>query len=273
VTVKLVVVVGGFSALSLAFGCAGGYYFAKKKFEKDFHERVDSEVAQAREFYSALNKTGSYSSPQVVAERRGLFVGPPIEETTRVLHEAVHAIQSYQGRSPANEETLDDEKSVQEDRNIFKGVVKMVTTDTRKYEDYVAARNADEPYVISSDEFMNNEMNLRQETLTYYAGDDVLADSRDEQVEDVNRLVGENNLQRFGQWSNDPRVVYVRNERVRIEFEIILSEGNFSEEVLGFGNTPTSLPSRTELGLLVPKNLYNDGEPHPWFEGKTTNVE
>jgi hypothetical protein len=266
------VVVGGFSALSLVVGCASGYYFAKKKFEKDFQERVDSEVTQAREFYSALNKTGSYSSPQVVAERRGLFVGPPIDGATRLLHEAVHAVQNYQGRSPI-EEALGDEKSVQEGRNIFKGVVKMAPMDTRTYEEYVAARNADEPYVISSDEFMNNEMNFRQETLTYYYGDGVLADNRDEQVEDDNRLVGEDNLRRFGLWSNDPRVVYVRNERVRIEFEVILSDGNFAQEVMGLGDTPTSFPHRTEQSPLEPKSTYSNGGRHPWFEGNTTNAE
>jgi hypothetical protein len=53
-------------------------------------------------------------------------------------------------------------------------------------------------------------------------------------IPDVNATVGDGNLDRFGHRSKDPRVVYIRNEKLGIEYEVCKSDGSYAEEVGGF---------------------------------------
>lgn len=86
------------------------------------------------------------------------------------------------------------------------------------------------PYVIHIDEFTTGESGYRQSTLTYYKGDNVLVDEREEPVYNVSSVIGEAN---FGHGSRDPNVVYVRNDALQAEYEVILHTGHYLVEVLG----------------------------------------
>jgi hypothetical protein len=81
---------------------------------------------------------------------------------------------------------------------------------------------------------MNNDDEQEQTSLTYFAGDDVLVDERDQVMRDIDATVGLENLQKFGHGSNDPLVVYVRNPRLEVDYEISKSDGTFATEVHGF---------------------------------------
>ena len=89
-----------------------------------------------------------------------------------------------------------------------------------------------EPYVITFEQFNEEYDRYDKETMTYYAGDDTLADECEGIVDDVNDLVGDS-LSRFGENSEDPDVVYVRNDSLEIDYEIVRSPGLYSEVVLG----------------------------------------
>lgn len=90
------------------------------------------------------------------------------------------------------------------------------------------------PYVISFEEFCEGEDNHDKITITYYAGDGILVDEEEEIIEDVERLVGEDNLiNKFGEGSDDPDVLYVRNERMGIDYEIVRQHTCYSEVVSG----------------------------------------
>lgn len=91
-------------------------------------------------------------------------------------------------------------------------------------------RNPVNPYVLHVDEFMADEMDFRQEQLTFYAGDDVLVDAQENPIYNWAELIGE---LKFGYGSNDPNVVYVRNEGIHMEWEIVREPGAYSIEVLG----------------------------------------
>ena len=81
-------------------------------------------------------------------------------------------------------------------------------------------------YVISPEEFGNNDYDA--ESLNYYA-DGVLTNSWDEVIEDVDGFVGEDSLTRFGEYEDD--CVYVRNEVLQTDYEILLDERKFSDIV------------------------------------------
>lgn len=97
-------------------------------------------------------------------------------------------------------------------------------------EDKVREANPDGPYVLNVDEFSRNDLGYRQETLTYYVQDDILADQHDTPVYNYRNLTGD---LKFGYGSNDPNVVYIRNAGIRMEWEILFHDASFAEEVHG----------------------------------------
>lgn len=93
-----------------------------------------------------------------------------------------------------------------------------------------ANRDSGNAYVLHVDEFMQEETGFRQESLTYFAMDDILVDQADKPVPNYGIILGELN---FGHGSGDPNVVYIRNEQVRMEWEVVRHPGRYAVEVLG----------------------------------------
>lgn len=82
----------------------------------------------------------------------------------------------------------------------------------------------DKPYVISPDEF--DENGYPTISLTYYA-DGILTDFSDNVIDNVDELVGEESLTHFGDYEDDS--VFVRNDKLKLDIEILLDERNFSD--------------------------------------------
>lgn len=102
--------------------------------------------------------------------------------------------------------------------------------DNWNYAEEETHRNTENPYPLHRDEFYAEERNYSQITLTYYAGDDIMVDQEDAPVYNHVNVVGE--LQ-FGHGSGDQNVFYVRNDKMKAEYEIIKDPGLYSVEVLG----------------------------------------
>lgn len=100
------------------------------------------------------------------------------------------------------------------------------------YEEEAAKRDPTKPFVIHYDERSDSE-GFDEVTFTYYQGDDVLCDMRDEVINDRDSFVGDENLDRFGHGSHDANVVYIRNPRKGLDIEVVRSDKAYSEEVLG----------------------------------------
>jgi hypothetical protein len=90
-----------------------------------------------------------------------------------------------------------------------------------------------EPYVINTEEYME-ENEFDKASISYYEDDQVLCDENEEVMDDIEGTVGWDNLGRFGDGSDDPEVVYVRNERLEIDFEVIRLSKSYAETVGGF---------------------------------------
>lgn len=90
-------------------------------------------------------------------------------------------------------------------------------------------------YVISLEEFQEEQETYEKTTLTWYQKDGVLIDEDDTPIRDVNRTVGMYFKDHFGYKSEDPHIVYVRNNRLQHDFEIVLKEGAYVDEVLNYG--------------------------------------
>lgn len=77
----------------------------------------------------------------------------------------------------------------------------------------------DEPYVISPLKFAEEDEDYEVVSLTYHA-DNILVDDMGELIEDVEGTVGTEFPEHFGEYTEDPDTVYVRNERLMVDYEI-----------------------------------------------------
>lgn len=91
-------------------------------------------------------------------------------------------------------------------------------------------RSPDAPYVIHRQEFMDNEMELAQLDLEYFAGDNVLCDNSRVPIYNPAKVVGR---LEFGRGSCDPNMVYIRNEKNSCEYAVTRVDGSYQMEVLG----------------------------------------
>lgn len=98
------------------------------------------------------------------------------------------------------------------------------------YPEEARNRTTELPYIIHKDEFYADEKDYSQLTLTYYAGDNIMVDDDESPIYNHERIVGP---LRFGHGSGDPKVFYVRNDRMKAEYEILEDQGLYSVEVLG----------------------------------------
>lgn len=224
--------IGASAVLGLTVGAVSGYLVARKLLEMKYEKLAEREIAEAKEFYQVLYKKDGFETPEEAAKTLGLeeviddgsdTAKKLIEDRKRIV-KAAESLRTYRGIMDGGED--DGKKNV----NIF-------TTSDQELpsEDDLRDRTEEAPYVITKDEFLTNETQYTQVCLTYYEGDEVLADDQDQIVPDLDSLVGENNVPvRFGYRSKDPNIVYVRNDSLDIEFEILRSTGKYSEEVAGF---------------------------------------
>lgn len=136
-----------------------------------------------------------------------------------------------------------DDKPVVEDprpeasttvNNVFINPVEDVPTPEWDYAEEVKSRADKSTFVIHRDEYMENAWEFDKVSLTYFEGDDVLSNERDEVILAQDETVGFDNLGKFGHGSNDPDVVYICNKEKAVLIEVTHSDGRFSTEVHGF---------------------------------------
>lgn len=220
---KLIFATG--SLVGLAIGTAAGYFAAKNRLEAQYAQFASEEIETARAYMKMLYKADENSTPEKVLERRvaktpsgvdnSVHEGPPTEVLERVLDKLRYGKPGVPVSEPVkknvfSEEPLDDEVEETED-----GGDKVIE-------------------IISVAEFNLGEKNYAQATLTYFGGDDTLCDEDDMPIDDVDAIVGNGNLDRFGYKSRDARIVYIRNNRLQIDYTVCKSDGTYAEEVAGF---------------------------------------
>ena len=117
--------------------------------------------------------------------------------STEDLHRLKHILETNRYTNYSNKKEEKEEENVDEDR----------------------------PYVISPEEFDDND-EYDTVSLTLYA-DGVLTDERDNIIEDVDGMVGEDSLNHFGEYEEDS--VFVRNDALQTDFEILKDMRSFKE--------------------------------------------
>ena len=94
-------------------------------------------------------------------------------------------------------------------------------------------RKGKDVYVLHEDEFFQDERGYTQDTLMYYSGDYTLADPHDRPIYNSTEVLGTDFMNQFGQGTNQEDVLYIRNETLKAEYEVVLAGGSYAEEILG----------------------------------------
>jgi hypothetical protein len=256
-------------AVGLTAGAVGGYFLARKLLRNEYEERLEEQIAETKEFYAGVYKTtvdGEPLTPQEILEQND--------------PEALAALRAYQGtpkvvETPAEteEELLehpgDDEMderqaritearihsvSLEKEADPAKGVhpievekpepsesVNVFVDRNFDYAEEKKLRTKDRPYVITHDEYFGAEHEEYDTIqLTYFEKDGTLVDEHDKPIDDVDGTIGDESLARFGHGSKDNKIVYVRNEKLECEYEVVLSDQSYLE-ALGLGPEPNEL--------------------------------
>jgi hypothetical protein len=139
--------------------------------------------------------------------------------------------QGHEGESPMGDPDWDDgAEEADEDEVGSSSALVPSERDTTK------------PYIISLDEFSEeHNMDYQKLTLKYYEEDDVLADERDQPISNPKKLAGPHYATGFGIVGDDPNILYIRNDEIDVDFEIVLDKRSFMEVVYGYGNPKTEL--------------------------------
>jgi hypothetical protein len=240
--------------LGLAAGAAIGGFAAWKvayaKAEAKYSEISATEIAEARDHYNdkvvALENEASKGDLEEIVRERGyvseeadepeMSASPPMAVTppAAVRDRAAEIAESED--EAAGEPPDDEGLEVAPEpvtRNVFRDHGE--PEDVWDWPTERAQRSPLRPYVIHLDEREERQA-YDVVTYTYYEQDDVVCNERDEPLseEERERIIGEENLGKFGHGSRDATVVYVRNDKLEMDMEIIQSPNSFAEEVHGF---------------------------------------
>lgn len=232
---------------AVAFGTGAGltWLVAKRYFTSKYEQILEEERVATRDLYARLYKTDEFATPGDAAEALGVettaakAAGAALERYGATKLAEVEGVVQVTETVEVEVTPVDDgptEAEVAVARNVF---TEAEPTDEVWDQDLEEAKRAElidgEPYIISHMEYNENEHDHEQTRLTYYAEDDVLVDEKESPIEaDIDMVVGEDNLTRFGHGTMDNRMVYIRNHRLSMDFEVVKHDGAYSKVVLGF---------------------------------------
>ena len=143
---------------------------------------------------------------------------------------------------PLNDEEMELYRSVLGDEPEL---VMSVLTDIRENR-YIASMDEDEPmFQITAEEHLFKPEFFETRELDYYEDDDILALGR-EVIPQIERYINPICLNHFGEHSGsgDPNVVWCRNDKHEIDYEITRHEDSYQHAVLGIKPGPNTQPPR-----------------------------
>lgn len=195
-TIKNLLIFGG----GVATGAVATYFYIKDKFEKYTQEEIDSVKAYYKNKAEKANPTQEVE-PEPEEER------PQFSEKEKEDYKSYVRESGYVNYSNyMNKEEMDQAKENGE-----------YNKDIRIPEEI--------PYIIQPEEF-GEEAGYDTQTLTYFA-DKVLVDDLDDEVEDLDTVVGLENLKVFDEYGASS--VYVRNDIFRMDYEIIKDDFKWAD--------------------------------------------
>ena len=187
----------------------------KKRMERE-ENAIDVEV-ETEEIFETDGSVLRYDNPET---DRVDYTKPSIEE----LMDEKGYLVDYEGQE-VDDEIDEDERAMHEYMTQPPSEDQPFVDDT---EDLMVSR-----YPISFKAFTEDKPHYDKLTITYYEDDATLADDQDGIIPDIRATIGPDALQHFGWLSGSDDVVYIRNDDISVDFEVIRAEGSYDEIVMG----------------------------------------
>ena len=209
--------------VGLSAGTYAGWKYAERRLTTRFEEHLVREIADTKAYLARVHKTDFQSPGDAVAalvsseavvaaaEAQNEYVGAPIPET----REFAVVVRKSIEQNVFDEARSDDDPDFDYEHELL-----------------WREQNPGIPYVVSQEEFMQNEGDNQQSTLTFFTGDEVLLDERDAPIPDVKATLGPH-LDKFGYGASQSNLLYIRNPKMGMDFEVVKSDGKYAHEVLG----------------------------------------
>lgn len=205
-----------YSAIGLGVGTVLGWAITADIYEKRMREQraiYDEMFKRKTEHIWALqDRLDNNKAPAFETVRVDVPVEEPVEEEVEEVHEP--------------------QETIEETRTNLQNLIDMYTADEASRAEFVeiaseAVSNENRmPYVITREQYAYDEdgQYYSKITVNYYPRDRVVLDDDEEPIENVASFIGWRNLSRFGDGSDDPDVVFVRNDKLETDFEVIKEE-------------------------------------------------
>jgi hypothetical protein len=224
---KKALTIGGGAALSFMLGAVITYLIMHKRME----DEIEAQVEDVKRVYSA-------PKPEVETEE--------VEHEDEDAEEIVD-ISVAKARAAENVQKKADILSMssiikRENYNIFSNPTPAAVEaqfgddeddENDEYAKAVTVESpkegpADRPYIISDTDFIGGHNAHEQVTVNYY-NDGILEDALTPGAlyDDIDGTIGYDSLNHFGEYEED--VVFVRNERLGIDYEVIRQHRDYAE--------------------------------------------
>jgi len=219
-------------AIGFGAGVAVGYLLTRKQYN-EIEEKIEKLESNQLEFDF---KAAEHEAKLQWELQQAAKVTKDLREQGDVLLgtlQQLHVVREEEGVQLATEHHPSAIRNPPEEQDTGGTVTGIFDSagDEWDYKTELQVRDPSKPYVIHVDEYVADEKGWdSQSTLTWYEGDEILADSGDTPVYDPAALIGP---LMWGHGSLDPNVFYVRNEKMQAEYEIIRDYGSYQEIVLG----------------------------------------
>ena len=207
-------------AVGVAVGAASTFFLVKKKYEQIAVE----EIRAVKDRFEGAMKDLEEITEEEKEIRDGMKKEPKPEKELKGQVTMEDYAKDLRNQERYNYSNVDDSEVNHFDEDISR-VWKGVDPDG---EDWT-------PYVISPDEFSSDD---EYETISFYVfADGVITDEDYNVVADWEEKVGDG-AAHFGEYEDDPDAVYVRNERLHCNFELLKDNRNYRTDI--YNNIPHS---------------------------------
>ena len=211
----------------LAFGVGSGlgslvaYRMAKKAFESE----LEKEIADVKANYRLLRKE-DYETPTEFLEKKR----PEILRDEALASMEINSIIEHAKLNAELAEEASRYNAFEREDIPDKELLPSDANETL-YENLKAMRTDDAPFLISVAEYFDDCRENTKLSITYFAGDNIICYEDDSVMLDPEESFGIINLSRFGVASDSEHIVYVRNPRTSVDYEIVRDDGKYSEMV------------------------------------------
>lgn len=147
----------------------------------------------------------------------------------QLIEEEIDSVKEVYAKAYDNSQCSEVEESEEDEAEMdeYKALATKYSNDENESDNREEEDNSmDMPYLISPEEYADGDYEAA--SLWYFA-DGVLTDEQYNVIEDIEETVGEESLNHFGDYPDDPDTVYVRNDYLEVDYEICRDERFYSE--------------------------------------------